>query len=180
MRPASEDHEIDCAVDADMDGKGFSNRRVVARQDGKAAFNMSASFHAREQGLTHQMPMPDVPQPDGADELRRLYRAASRQGEPGIQAPDPAAQRIRIPPGGRTDARSAVPAASGPGLLLDPCRRRAASTCRRRSSVLLRLDQRFTSTRLGLSCPWRADRYGRLPVGEHRPQHVVSWRCPVR
>src|SRR5690242_19474082 len=26
MRPASEDHEIDYAVDADMDGKAFSNR----------------------------------------------------------------------------------------------------------------------------------------------------------
>lgn len=64
MRPASEDHEIDYAVDADMDGKAFSNRRVVARQDGKAVFNMTASFHAREQGLHHQMPMPEVPMPD--------------------------------------------------------------------------------------------------------------------
>lgn len=64
MRPASEDHEIDYAVEADMDGRAFSNRRVVARQEGKAAFNMTASFHAREQGLSHQMPMPDVPQPD--------------------------------------------------------------------------------------------------------------------
>jgi acyl-CoA thioesterase II len=64
MRPASEDHEIDYAVDADMDGKSFSNRRVVARQLGKAAFNMTASFHLPEQGLHHQMPMPDVPPPE--------------------------------------------------------------------------------------------------------------------
>ncbi len=64
MRPASEDHEIDYAVDADMDGKAFSNRRVVARQQGKAVFNMTASFHLPETGLSHQMPMPDVPPPE--------------------------------------------------------------------------------------------------------------------
>lgn len=64
MRPASEDHEIDYAVDADMDGKAFSNRRVVARQLGKAVFNMTASFHAPERGLSHQLPMPDVPPPE--------------------------------------------------------------------------------------------------------------------
>jgi len=64
MRPASEDHEIDYAVDADMDGKSFSNRRVVARQGGKAVFNMTASFHQPEPGLSHQMPMPDVPPPE--------------------------------------------------------------------------------------------------------------------
>lgn len=64
MRPASEDHEIDFAVEADMDGKAFSNRRVVARQEGKAVFNMTASFHRRETGLHHQVPMPDVPSPE--------------------------------------------------------------------------------------------------------------------
>jgi len=64
MRPASEDHEIDYAVDADMDGKAFSNRRVVARQQGKVLFNMTASFHAPESGLSHQMPMPVVPPPE--------------------------------------------------------------------------------------------------------------------
>lgn len=67
MRPASEDHEIDYAVDADMDGRAFSNRRVVARQDGKAVFNMTASFHLPEQGLSHQMPMPDVPPPEALE-----------------------------------------------------------------------------------------------------------------
>ncbi|MBO9575033.1 MAG: thioesterase family protein [Sphingobium sp.] len=64
MRPASEDLEIDYAVDADMDGKAFSNRRVVARQNDKPIFNMTASFHMREEGLRHQMPMPDVPPPE--------------------------------------------------------------------------------------------------------------------
>jgi len=64
MRPASEDHGIDYAVEADMDGKAFSNRRVVARQDGKPIFNMACSFHRTEQGLGHQLPMPQVAPPE--------------------------------------------------------------------------------------------------------------------
>ena len=64
MRPASEDHEIDYAVTADMDGKAFSNRRVVAWQNGKPVASMTASFHAHETGLNHRMPMPDVPRPE--------------------------------------------------------------------------------------------------------------------
>ncbi|HZV58183.1 MAG TPA: acyl-CoA thioesterase II [Sphingobium sp.] len=64
MRPASEDHEIDYAVEADMDGRAFSNRRVVARQMGKPIFNMAASFHRPEPGLHHQRAMPAVPPPE--------------------------------------------------------------------------------------------------------------------
>jgi acyl-CoA thioesterase-2 len=64
MRPASEEVEIDYAVEADMDGKAFSNRRVVARQGGKPIFNMLCSFHRHEEGLSHQEPMPDVPPPE--------------------------------------------------------------------------------------------------------------------
>ena len=65
MRPASEDHEIDYHVEADMDGRAFSNRRIVARQQGKAIFNMIASFHHEEAGPAHAIAMPDVPSPDG-------------------------------------------------------------------------------------------------------------------
>jgi acyl-CoA thioesterase-2 len=64
MRPGSEEFGIDYAVDADMDGKAFSNRRVVARQQGKPIFNMTASFHLPEPGLTHQVEMPDAPPPE--------------------------------------------------------------------------------------------------------------------
>jgi acyl-CoA thioesterase-2 len=64
MRPGSEDFDIDYAVEADMDGRAFSNRRVVARQRGKPIFNMTASFHIPEPGLTHQVVMPDAPAPE--------------------------------------------------------------------------------------------------------------------
>jgi len=74
MRPGNEDHEIDYHVEADMDGRAFSNRRVVARQQGKPIFNMIASFHHPEPGPAHQCAMPDVPSPDELADLGDLIR----------------------------------------------------------------------------------------------------------
>ena len=51
-------------VDRLRDGKSFTTRRVTAIQHGRAIFNMSASFHAHEEGLHHQLPMPEVPPPE--------------------------------------------------------------------------------------------------------------------
>ncbi len=51
-------------VDRIRDGKSFSTRRVVAVQHGQAIFSMAVSFHRQEAGLEHQLPMPEVPQPD--------------------------------------------------------------------------------------------------------------------
>jgi acyl-CoA thioesterase II len=51
-------------VDRIRDGRSFTTRRVVAIQHGHAIFSMSVSFHLREDGLTHQVKMPDVPMPE--------------------------------------------------------------------------------------------------------------------
>jgi acyl-CoA thioesterase II len=51
-------------VDRIRDGKSFTTRRVIAIQHGQAIFSMSVSFHADEDGLDHQMPMPNVPKPE--------------------------------------------------------------------------------------------------------------------
>ena len=51
-------------VDRIRDGRSFTTRRVVAIQHGQAIYSMMVSFHLHEQGLTHQLPMPDVPKPD--------------------------------------------------------------------------------------------------------------------
>jgi len=72
MRPASEDHEIAYAVDADMEGRSFSNRRVVAHQLGKPIFNLAASFQRAEPGPSHQAPMPDMTPPERLPSLREL------------------------------------------------------------------------------------------------------------
>ena len=51
-------------VDRSLDGKSFSNRRVVAIQHGEQIFNMAASFQVVEEGLDHQISMPPVPSPE--------------------------------------------------------------------------------------------------------------------
>ena len=51
-------------VDRIRDGKSFTTRRVNAIQHGRAIFSMSVSFHVAEDGLMHQLEMPEVPKPD--------------------------------------------------------------------------------------------------------------------
>jgi acyl-CoA thioesterase-2 len=52
-------------VDRIRDGRSFATRRVVAIQHGKAIFNLAASFQKQEDGLEHQVPMPEgVPAPE--------------------------------------------------------------------------------------------------------------------
>jgi acyl-CoA thioesterase-2 len=50
-------------VDRIRDGRSFTTRRVVAIQHGHPIFSMSVSFHADEEGLDHQVKMPNVPKP---------------------------------------------------------------------------------------------------------------------
>jgi len=51
-------------VDRIRDGRSFTTRRVTAIQHGAAIFSMEVSFHGVEQGMSHQFPMPQVPQPE--------------------------------------------------------------------------------------------------------------------
>lgn len=52
-------------VERDRDGRSYSARRVVALQNGKVIFNMSASFHVTEDGRDLQAsPVPQAPPPD--------------------------------------------------------------------------------------------------------------------
>jgi acyl-CoA thioesterase-2 len=59
-------------VDRARDGGSFSNRRVVAIQHGRPILNLAASFQIPQDGLAHQVEMPDVPQPDGLKDLTHL------------------------------------------------------------------------------------------------------------
>jgi len=51
-------------VDRNRDGRSFKSRRVVAIQHGRPIFTMAASFQLEQEGLTHQVEMPDVPMPE--------------------------------------------------------------------------------------------------------------------
>ena len=64
LRPGDPNIPIVYDVDRIRDGKSFTTRRVVAIQHGRAIFNLAASFQIVENGPDHQMPMPDVPDPD--------------------------------------------------------------------------------------------------------------------
>ncbi|MEP6491910.1 MAG: acyl-CoA thioesterase II [bacterium] len=73
-------------VDRLRDGSSFTTRRVTAIQHGQAIFNLSASFHVPEQGLTHQTTMPDVPDPESlTPDLQHIREAAHKL--PGIIRP---------------------------------------------------------------------------------------------
>ncbi|WP_431983203.1 acyl-CoA thioesterase II [Streptomyces qinglanensis] len=91
LRPGIPGVPIVYQVERVRDGRSFTTRRVVAVQRGRTIFNLTASFHVREPGFEHQMPMPEVPEPESlprlADEVRRrlgtlpepLERMARRQ-----------------------------------------------------------------------------------------------------
>jgi len=58
------DVPIKYEVDIIRDGGSFTTRRVVAFQNEKAIFNMSASFQLKQDGVDHQISMPNVLPPE--------------------------------------------------------------------------------------------------------------------
>jgi len=81
LRPGDMGRNVIYDVDPIRDGRSFCTRRVVARQHGRAIFNSSVSFQKREDGLDHQIEMPDgIPQPqdiisygDYLDSIKKDY-----------------------------------------------------------------------------------------------------------
>lgn len=61
------------------DGRSFNTRLVVAFQHGRAIFNLSSSWHKKESGFEHTMPMPHVPPPDALRDDRDAYLDIARQ-----------------------------------------------------------------------------------------------------
>ncbi len=60
LREGDSSKPIIYTVDCIRDGKSFNTRRVVAVQNGRPVFNLSASFHVDESGFEHQDQMPVV------------------------------------------------------------------------------------------------------------------------
>jgi acyl-CoA thioesterase-2 len=65
---------IDYAVGRVRDGGSFTTRHVVARQQERVIFELTASFQTRAEGLDHQLSMPEVPPPEAlrSDLQRRI------------------------------------------------------------------------------------------------------------
>mgnify|MGYP001548052412 CR=1 FL=1 len=64
LRAGDIEHPIVYNVDRTRDGGSFSVRRVTAIQHGQVIFFCAASFQQDEQGVEHQMSMPEVPRPE--------------------------------------------------------------------------------------------------------------------
>lgn len=78
LRPGDPAVPIVYEVDRIRDGGSFTTRRVVAIQHGEPIFSMAASFQTFEEGLDHQVAMPDVPMPEdlpGEAELKEQFLA---------------------------------------------------------------------------------------------------------
>jgi acyl-CoA thioesterase-2 len=56
---------IEYSVDRVRDGRSFTTRHVVARQQERIIFEMSASFQTVDDGVEHQFEMPEVEGPEG-------------------------------------------------------------------------------------------------------------------
>ncbi len=83
LRGGSEDFEIDYKVDRDFDGGSFSNRRVVASQQGRPILNLTASFQKQQEGLHHlDAEMPDVPGPEELEPETVVRRRFADQARP--------------------------------------------------------------------------------------------------
>jgi acyl-CoA thioesterase-2 len=83
LRGGSEDYAIELQVRRDFDGGSFSNRRVIASQQGRPILTLTASFQRSQPGLHHQaLAMPDVPSPEEleTDEALRLRIAEHLTG----------------------------------------------------------------------------------------------------
>lgn len=75
LRGGSDDHPIEYQVRRDFDGKSFSNRRVIASQQGQPILNLTASFQKPQDGLEHQYSqMPVVPEPEDLKSDTQLRR----------------------------------------------------------------------------------------------------------
>jgi acyl-CoA thioesterase-2 len=75
LSPGDSSRRVLLTVSRDRDGGSYSNRRVIAVQDGRVIFNMAASFHVTEQGSGYQAPAaPVVEPPEDLPVHERFFR----------------------------------------------------------------------------------------------------------
>lgn len=81
LRGGDERHGSSYKVEADFDGRSFSNRRVIASQNDEVILNLAASFHVPEPGHHHQMTMPEVMSPEDLSDHQDVMRKLQQSGE---------------------------------------------------------------------------------------------------
>ncbi len=97
LRPGDAAKPIVFTVDPIRDGRSFTTRRVVAVQDGRAIFNLAASFQIEEDGFEHQAEtMPEVAGPDGLMSERELGQRYFETLPEKVRTAVPKAMRDRV------------------------------------------------------------------------------------
>ena len=91
LRPGDPSKQIVFEVDPIRDGRSFTTRRVVAKQDARAIFSTSISFQKAEDGLEHQATMPDVPPPEELETDLDFYQRMSKKYPEKFRTPPPQA-----------------------------------------------------------------------------------------
>ncbi len=66
-------------VEKFKDGRSFNTRRVKAMQNGREIFLMACSYHRVEEGYSHQMPMPNVAQPESLSSVPEIFREVAEK-----------------------------------------------------------------------------------------------------
>jgi len=84
LRPGRHGVPIRFSVDRIREGRTFSTRSVVARQEGEAIFNLSADFTRPEEGIAHQDPMPEAPPPDALPDWKICARSCWAEPRSGV------------------------------------------------------------------------------------------------
>ena len=80
LRGGDAEQPIEFRVKRDLDGRSFSNRRVVASQQGEPILNLIVSFQLAQEGPAHQYsPMPNVPPPEQLEPDSALRRRLAEQ-----------------------------------------------------------------------------------------------------
>ncbi len=97
LRPGDPKVPILYEVTRIRDGRSFTTRLVVAIQHGEAIFNLSASFHKEERGLSYCAPMPEVPPPESLPRFQERLRPFSKQLGPWAERERPIDIRICDP-----------------------------------------------------------------------------------
>lgn len=74
LRPGIAGQPIIYDVDPIRNGRSFVTRRVVAKQNGEAIFNIAISYHVGEPGFSHQIDMVSgVPNPEELEDDQAYY-----------------------------------------------------------------------------------------------------------
>jgi acyl-CoA thioesterase-2 len=73
LRAGRPDATIEYSVERVRDGRTFTARRVLVRQEGVPICDVTVSFVHPEEGISHQEPMPVAPDPNTLQDARLAY-----------------------------------------------------------------------------------------------------------